>query len=104
MPRQPTIQAQPQFYGHLVGLSLERGDLGYSKEYPGKMYARFEYQDQSTTYVVPDWELFTLLSSHLCDNARVRAQLGNYGFAKLWIEKTSAGWAVTAPPDEVGGA
>lgn len=104
MPRQRTILPEAQFYGYLVGLSLERGDLGYSKEYPGRMYARFEYQDQSETYVVPDWELFTVLSSHLCDNARVRAQLGNYGFAKLWIEKTTAGWEVRAAVDEVGGA
>ena len=58
---QRSIRSDATFYGHIVGLSLERGDLPYSAEFPGKMYARFEHSGQSSTYLVPDWELFTLL-------------------------------------------
>jgi hypothetical protein len=58
---QRSIRSDPTFYGHIVGLSLERGDLPYSAAFPGKMYARFEHSGQSSTYLVPDWELFTLL-------------------------------------------
>lgn len=91
---QRSITAAATLYGHLVGLSLERGDLKYSKAFPGKMYARFEYLDQTTTYLVPDWELFTILANHLCNNAQNRAQSGNYEFARLWIKNTDAGWSV----------
>jgi hypothetical protein len=41
--QQRSIRSDAAFYGHLVGLSLERGDLPYSTEFPGKMYARFEH-------------------------------------------------------------
>ena len=81
----------------IVGLSLERGDLPYSAEFPGKMYARFEHSGQSSTYLVPDLELFTLLARHLCDNARMRMETGNYEYAKLWIKKTKEGWSVYVP-------
>ena len=75
---QRSIRSDATFYGHIVGLSLERGDLPYSAEFPGKMYARFEHSGQSSTYLVPDLELFTLLARDLCDNARMRMETGNY--------------------------
>ena len=94
---QRSIRSDATFYGHIVGLSLERGDLPYSAEFPGKMYARFEHSGQSSTYLVPDLELFTLLARHFCDNARMRMETGNYEYAKLWIKKTKEGWSVYVP-------
>ena len=84
----------PKCYGFLVGLSLERGDLAYSEENPGKMFARFELSGASSTYVVPDWELLAMLAEHLCGSARARAQDGDYEFEKLWINRVGKKWAV----------
>ena len=51
----------------------------------------FEHSGQSSTYLIPDWELFTLLARHLCDNARMRMETGNYEYATLWIQKDQRG-------------
>lgn len=93
--RQIDIRPEAHTYGCLVGLSLERGDLHYSANHPGRMFARFEHQDRTFIHTVPDWELFTLLSKHLCDNARARAQTGNYAYAHLTIQKNHDGWTIS---------
>ncbi|PTX99278.1 hypothetical protein DB345_02560 [Spartobacteria bacterium LR76] len=92
-----TIGEKSKFYGYIVGLSIERGDLPDSPEVPDKMFARFEYGGKTTVYRVPDWELFSILAKHLCDNARMRNEHGDYGYAKLYIEKSSEGWLVDLP-------
>lgn len=97
--RQGTIGPASRTYGYLVGLALERGDLGYSKKFPGRMFARFEYLDKTSVFIVPDWELFELLSKHLSESARVRSQSGNYAYEKLSIAKGADGWTVSPESD-----
>ena len=66
------IGPEEKFYGYVVGLSLERGDLPGSPEVPARMFARFEYSGRTWVAEVPDFELFELLTAHLKANARWR--------------------------------
>ena len=91
------IGEEPRFYGYVVGLSLERGDLPGSPEVPQRMFARFEHGVKVSIAEVPDHELFSILAGHLCDNARMRNEHEDYGYAKVWIEKKDGQWHVDLP-------
>ena len=82
------------FYGYIVGLQLERGDLPDSPDVPSRMFARFEHGGSTKVWEVPDHHLFGELAKHLCDNAQMRYEHGEWGYAKLVIEFTDRGWLV----------
>jgi len=91
-----TIGPEERFYGYIVGLHLEHaeGDL----ELPAKAYARFEYGNTTSVWLVPDYELFRILSEHLKQNAWCRLETDDNGYNKVWIEKLKDGtWSVSLP-------
>lgn len=89
-----TIADERKFYGYIIGVSLERSSDDLMADVPIRMFAMFEYNNEKSVYEVPDIALFEILTSHLLNNARMRADHGDYGYAKLWIEKTPGGWDV----------
>ena len=91
------IGPEEKFYGYIVGLSLERGDLPDSPDVPARMFARFEYSDWTSVAEVPDFELFRLLAGHLKANAEMRAEFGDWGYSKVWISKKNGKWSVELP-------
>lgn len=91
------IGAERDFYGYIVGLQLERGDLPESPDIPARMFARFEYGARTTVWEIPDHKLFRALSKHLCDNAQMRDEHEDYGYSKLYIEKKDGEWEVDLP-------
>jgi hypothetical protein len=86
-----------KFYGYIVGLQLERGDLPGAPDIPTRMFARFEYSGTTTVWEVPDHELFRILSCHLSDNAQTRDEHGEWCYAKLRIELAAGEWLVDLP-------
>lgn len=92
-----TIGEEAKFYGYIIGVSLERSGDELSGETPTKMFAMFEYNGEKSVYEVPDIELFRQLAGHLLSNAEMRAEHGEYGYAKLWIEKKDGKWDVDLP-------
>jgi len=92
-----TITNEEKFYGYIIGVSLERSGDELLPEVPTRMFAMFEYNNERSVYEVPDIELFEILNNHLLSNARIRAEHGDYGYAKLWIKKTPSGWDVDLP-------
>ena len=86
-----------KFYGYIVGLEIERGDLPDSPEVPKRMFARFEYGGRSSVWEVPDSALFGLLAKHLGDNATMRDIHDNWGYSKLWVEWKNGEWDVDLP-------
>ena len=86
------IGPEERFYGYIVGLSLERGDLPGSPDVPTRMFARFEYSGETLEAEVPDAELFHLLAGHLKVCAHMRAEEGDWGYSKIWICKKNGKW------------
>ena len=93
----PMIGTGEAFYGYIVGLQLERGDLPDSPDVPSRMFARFEYSGSTTVWEVPDHHLFRELAKHLCDNAQMRDEHEDWGYSKLVIEKKEGEWIVDLP-------
>ena len=91
------IGHEAKFYGYIVGLEIERGDLPDSPEVPKRMFARFEYGAKSTVWEVPDSDLFALLANHMVGNATMRNVHDDYGYSKLWIERKEGQWIVDLP-------
>ena len=91
------IGPEEKFYGYVVGLSLERGDLPGSPDVPARMFARFEYSGRTSVAEVPDFELFEILAAHLKANAQWRAEEGDWGYSKVWISRRNGKWRVELP-------
>lgn len=91
------IGPKRKFYGYIIGVSLERSSDDLTADLPKRMFARFEYGQSTTVYEVPDVDLFAELTHRMLRNAQMRAEHGDYGYEKLWIEKTPDGWSVDLP-------
>jgi len=91
------IGPEAKFYGYIVGLQIERGDLPDSPEVPARMFARFENSGTTSVWEVPDHKLFRTLASHMADNAQMRDEHDDWGYSKLWIEKKKGEWVVDLP-------
>jgi hypothetical protein len=90
-----TIGPEEKFYGYITGLGVENDrDDG---TVPSRLYATFEYNGKATVWIVPDHELFAILSRHLCDMAFYRNEGECYGISKLWIAKRGDGWVADLP-------
>ena len=96
MPEPAIIGHEAKFYGYIVGLHLEPNPdvLG---DPPRRLFATFEYGGSQTTWEVPDHKLFRALAQYLSDDAQVRNEHGEYGYAKLWIEWKEGQWDVDLP-------
>lgn len=97
MSQPQVIGHEAKFYGYIVGLHLEPSSDHSTAEIPTKMFATFEYSSGQTVWEVPNFDLFCNLSMHLQNNARMRYEHGDYGYAKLWIEKMGEEWHVNVP-------
>jgi len=60
----PTIGPEQRFYGYITGLGIENWHASGSPM-PRRLFATFEYNGKSEIWIVPDEELFEILSSHL---------------------------------------
>jgi hypothetical protein len=92
----PVIGDDPHFYGYITGIGVERSSDA-SDNVPRHLYATFEYNDETSVWLVPDHELFALLARHLVDMAVMRDEHGDYGYAKLWISRKDGRWDVDLP-------
>jgi hypothetical protein len=92
----PIISENETFYGYIVGLQIERGDLQNSPECPNRMFARFEYGSDTVVYEIPDHQLFRKLSFFLSDEAEVR-NISESRINKLWIKKVDGNWNIELP-------
>ena len=92
----PVIGEEADFYGYIVGLSVGLGDPcpGYLDRH---LYVMFEYNGKRKVWIVPDEELFKILSGYLCETAWLRKNSDDYGYNKLWIEKKDGKWIVDLP-------
>lgn len=97
MSQPPVIGHEEKFYGYIVGLHLEPSTDDLHAETPTKMFATFEYNNDQKTWEVPDFDLFCQLAGYLKDNAQMRYEHGDYGYAKLWIERKGDEWDVDLP-------
>jgi hypothetical protein len=91
------IGPEEKFYGYIIGLGIERSDDLDDSRCPDRMFARFEYGGKVSIYEVPDSKLFAELAKHLVDNAVMRDEHGDYGYAKLVIKKVGTQWNVDLP-------
>jgi hypothetical protein len=87
------IGESEKFYGYIIGLQVERCPTDQVSQ---KLLAIFEYNDQQTLWIVPDIELFRILSGHLCSMAEWRSK-GDFGYSKLWIKKQDDKWSANVP-------
>jgi hypothetical protein len=90
-----TIGPDEHFYGYIIGLQIEQNwevKLGASE-----LYALFEYNGETTIWIVPDYELFEILSKFLLLMAYERKESDAYGMQKLWISKVGHQWIVDLP-------
>ena len=90
-----TIGPDEHFYGYIIGLQIEQDwqvELGASR-----LYALFEYNGEPTIWIVPDYELFEILSRFLLSMAQERSKSDAYGMSKLWISKQGHQWIVDLP-------
>jgi hypothetical protein len=93
----PTIGTGEHFYGYLTGLGVG-GTLEDSWEHDLNLYAMFEYNGARSVWIVPDSELFEILSKHLCSMAWYRKNASDdFGYNKLWIEFKDGKWIVELP-------
>ena len=89
----PLITKESKFYGYLTGIHLGSFD---SPETTNTIFAPFEYNGL-TTWQVPDFELFKILTDYLCDGVQERYESDGFGRIKLWIEKKDGKWIVELP-------
>jgi len=87
------IGPEQTFYGYPVGVHLEEDENG-----SGMLYATFEYDDERTSYVVPDLGLFRILASAVQTNAYFIKE-GKGMQLKLWIAKKHGKWLTEEPSD-----
>lgn len=91
----PVIGPESHFYGYVTGLSIQpRTD---DEEIPRRLLATFEYSGKPETWEVPSLELFEALWQHLRGNAWHRKNTDEWGYDKVWISRTDAGWHVELP-------
>src|SRR5437667_9505237 len=93
----PVIGEQPHFYGYITGIGVERCRDPGSGPIPQRLYAAFEYNGETSVWVVPDHELFQQLAKQLVDMAVMQDEHGDYGYAKLWISRKDGRWDVDLP-------
>jgi hypothetical protein len=93
----PTIGEQARFYGYITGVGVERCPEPSQEPVSQNLYATFEYNGDTSVWLVPDHDLFRQLCSHLADTAVMRKEHGDYGNAKLWIGKQDDRWEVDLP-------
>lgn len=93
----PIIGPERKFYGYVIGVSLERSKDPLGGDAPQRMFVRFEYNGATSVYQVPDISLFENLTHRMLRNAQMRAEYGDYGYEKVFIEKDAEGWIVDLP-------
>jgi hypothetical protein len=95
----PTLGEHEAFYGYIVGLGIESNVDSVSGKIGTRFYASFAYGGETKVWLVPDPELFKLLSDYLCGMVRIRwdSRGDDYGYGKLWIKKVSGKWNVQLP-------
>jgi hypothetical protein len=95
----PVIGTAPAFYGYIVGLSVGLWDWEFEGQQEDRnLYVMFEYGGNHSVWLVPDSDLFRILSRFLCEQAWHRSNTDAYGNAKLWIERKEDGkWLVDLP-------
>jgi hypothetical protein len=92
----PTIGEEAKFYGYIVGLSVGLCDAG-TEQLDRHPYVMFEYNDQRNVWIVPDDNLFGILSRYLVKTAWERKNIDGCGHNKVWIEKRNGRWEVSLP-------
>ena len=92
----PTIGPEERFYGYITGLGVEDGGTRPDGTAPDRLYATFEYNGETTVWIVPDHRLFAILARHLCATAAARHS-GCPGLSKLWIARRGGRWLVDLP-------
>jgi hypothetical protein len=92
----PTIGPEEKFYGYITGIGISQ-NFEIEDGFASKMYVTFEYRNITTAYLVPDPELFSILSTHLISMALQRSISDSYGFQKLCISKHNDRWIVDLP-------
>ena len=90
----PTIGEASKFYGYIIGIGIIESP---GEEIGRRLYASFEYNGITTVFLVPDADLFQILSNHLVKMAWSRTNTDDYGYEKLWIEKKNGKWVVDLP-------
>jgi hypothetical protein len=93
----PTIGPEKRFYGYITALGIENWHNAPNDPMPRRLFATFEYNGKTNVWIVPDEDLFKILSSHLNDMAWHYKNTDEYGYAKLWIEKRDGEWHVDLP-------
>jgi hypothetical protein len=92
----PVIGDKPHFYGYITGVGVERCPNA-TDDVPRRLYATFEYNGETSVWLVPNHELFAELARHLIDMAVMRDEHADYGYAKLWISRKNGKWIVDLP-------
>lgn len=88
------IPEEERFYGYITSLGMEEY---HGRDYsPLRLYATFEYNGQSSFWIVPSAELFKILTPFLIEMASERAN-GMPGHSKLWIGKKNGKWIANLP-------
>ncbi len=93
----PVIGEMAHFYGYITGIGVERVPEPGVEPVPSRLYATFEYNGETSVWLVPDHELFEQLAQHLVETAVMRGEHGDYGYAKLWISRENGKWDVDIP-------
>jgi hypothetical protein len=78
----PIMGEKPHFYGYITGVGIERC-AEPADRVPRRLYSTFEYNGETSVWLVPDHEFFAAHSRHLVDMAVRRDEHGDYGYAKL---------------------
>lgn len=91
-----TIGPKENFYGYITGVGIEQ-NWNPENGSASRMYATFEYNEETIIWAVPDYELFSILTEFLRLMAFERSHSDSYGMQKLWICKQNGKWIVNLP-------
>ncbi len=92
----PTIAEKKSFYGRITGLLIEPSLEPTDAADPRNLYAMFEREGETCTWLIPHHEIFEVLSVHLISEVIHRHPHHADGTSKLWIGKTDGRWEVWA--------
>lgn len=87
------IGPEARFYGYIAGLDVE---VEENERPDRRFHAVFGYNGEYTMWIVPDAELFKLLTDYLWKQAAcIQEKCGTgSGEYKLWIERKGDKWIV----------
>src|SRR4051794_31941870 len=94
------ISDELNYYGFITGLGVERvPEWTVTAIISDRLYATFEWEGETSVWLVPDSELFGELAPHLVRMADSRCSIeglgaGEYGESQLWIGRTDDRWEV----------